>query len=523
MSFFSDTNCLIIPNILGKSKAQFFARKLKEFGGRAQIFQPKAELTNLSAFTHVIVGPALTSDQLSKILGLKLIETVEKLVSSLWLTKCLENQSLVSCDPYIVPLTSSSTATGSYEAPPSQVTPSQTLPFKTQPLARAPPSPEPAEDGASPSKQLKTANDSDIEKIQSVDRTNVDRSKFICMTSSKATEQATPKMTHVNDHIIDKLREMAETYKSTKDKWRVFGYEKAIIALKATSELIDTYEKAIALPHVGKSLAEKIVEIAESGRFEKLENLQSDDGLLAIKLFMRIWGVGVETATKWSNQGLRSLDDVKDKVNLTANQKVGLKYFEDFDERMPREEVAKIEAVVRDVLRNIDPGLVMVTCGSYRRGKSTCGDVDILVTHPDGVTHQGVFHELLRRLRDQGFLTDDLTIATNMTGGMMKYLGVCKLPYAEAKHRRIDIIVSPFNQYGCCLVYFTGSAHFNRSMRLLADKMGMSLTEHALYKNVIRGPVKIVHHGVIVETPTEESVFDYLGIPYRPPQERDHE
>ena len=45
-----------------------------------------------------------------------------------------------------------------------------------------------------------------------------------------------------------------------------------------------------------------------------------------------------------------------------------------------------------------------------------------------------------------GFLTDDLTIATNMKGGMMKYLGVCKLAEPEAKHRRIDIIVTPYNQ-----------------------------------------------------------------------------
>ena len=34
---------------------------------------------------------------------------------------------------------------------------------------------------------------------------------------------------------------------------------------------------------------------------------------------------------------------------------------------------------------------------------------------------------------------------------------------------------------------------------------------------------EIIHHGIIVHTPTEESVFKYLGIPYRPPEERDHE
>ena len=45
-----------------------------------------------------------------------------------------------------------------------------------------------------------------------------------------------------------------------------------------------------------------------------------------------------------------------------------------------------------------------------------------------------------------GFLTDDLTIQPNMTGGLAKYLGVCKLAEPVAKHRRIDIIVTPYSQ-----------------------------------------------------------------------------
>ncbi len=53
----------------------------------------------------------------------------------------------------------------------------------------------------------------------------------------------------------------------------------------------------------------------------------------------------------------------------------------------------------------INKGLVVVTCGSYRRGRSTCGDVDILVTHPDGRSHKGVFGQLLRILKDEGTLS----------------------------------------------------------------------------------------------------------------------
>lgn len=59
---------------------------------------------------------------------------------------------------------------------------------------------------------------------------------------------------------------------------------------------------------------------------------------------------------------------------------------------------------VRDAALAIDPGLLAVACGSYRRGKATCGDVDVLISHPDGKSHQGVFNILLQSLHDSGKL-----------------------------------------------------------------------------------------------------------------------
>ena len=99
-------------------------------------------------------------------------------------------------------------------------------------------------------------------------------------------------------------------------------------------------------------------------------------------------------------------------------------------------------------------------------------------------------------------------------------------------------------------MYFTGSAHFNRSMRNLAGKTNMSLSEHSLNEKVVRVVSSLiistvctrftsvlfvtylyyvykqrgekVNKGVPLPTPTEESVFKHLGLKYRPPEERDH-
>lgn len=57
---------------------------------------------------------------------------------------------------------------------------------------------------------------------------------------------------------------------------------------------------------------------------------------------------------------------------------------------------------VRISAQTFNPGLLCVACGSYRRGKMTCGDVDVLITHPDGRSHQNIFSRLLDSLRQQG-------------------------------------------------------------------------------------------------------------------------
>lgn len=120
----------------------------------------------------------------------------------------------------------------------------------------------------------------------------------------------------------------------------------------------------------------------------------------------------------------------------------------------------------------------------------------------------------------KGFLTDDL-VSHEENGDQKKYMGVCRLPGPSQRHRRLDVIVVPFNEFACALMYFTGSAHFNRSMRALAKTKNMSLSEHSLNKAVVRqGSVK-VYGGTPLPTQKEEDVFSLLGIPYRKPHERD--
>ena len=124
-------------------------------------------------------------------------------------------------------------------------------------------------------------------------------------------------------------------------------------------------------------------------------------------------------------------------------------------------------------------------------------------------------------LWSSGFLTDDL-VTSEVSGQQKKYMGVCRLPGAGQLHRRLDIIVVPYAEYACALTYFTGSAHFNRSLRALAKTKSMSLSEHSLNRGVVRGGGGVkLSAGVPVATVTEEEVFSRLGVPYREPHQRD--
>uniref|UniRef100_A0A8C8MLW8 DNA polymerase n=1 Tax=Oncorhynchus tshawytscha TaxID=74940 RepID=A0A8C8MLW8_ONCTS len=228
----------------------------------------------------------------------------------------------------------------------------------------------------------------------------------------------------------------------------------------------------------------------------------------------------VERAVILVFDGFRTLEDIRTKANLNHSQIIGLKHYDDFLDRMPREEAAAIEETVKEAAQFLDPGLLAMACGSYSRGKDTCGDVDVLISHPDGKSHRGVFSKVLQSLHQSGFLTDDL-VSHEESGEHKKYMGVCRLPGPGRLHRRLDVIVVPYGEFACSLMYFTGSAHFNRSMRALAKAHVFCLSEHSLNSDMLRQGSLKVYGGTPRPTLTEKDFFTHLGISFREPQERD--
>ena len=342
---------------------------------------------------------------------------------------------------------------------------------------------------------------------------------FSCMTGG--TGAASP--SNPNVRTIELLQQMADHYDRSKDQWRSRAYRKTIGVLRKQSIKISTYEQAMKLPTIGERLALKIEEIVTKDRLLRLEYAELEPSDKILQSFLKIYGVGLNQAQKWVEQGHKSLEDLKTHVHLTNNQRVGVDHYDDFLIRIPRDEVAALGEIVERAATSIDPQIQVIIGGSYRRGASTSGDVDCLITKPGTSSSQDLrpfLDTLTQKLTATGFLVAALAATQSKDGS--KWHGACVLPEsANPIWRRIDFLIVPGTELGAALIYFTGDDIFNRSMRLLSAYKGMRLNQRGLYKDAMRGPGRMkISQGILIAGDDELKIFEALGVPWRPPHQR---
>lgn len=324
-----------------------------------------------------------------------------------------------------------------------------------------------------------------------------------------------------NARTIEILQKMADYYERHQDHWRFTAYRKAIGALRKQATKITSAQEASQVPFIGERLADKIEEIVWTNKLRRLENTNSEPLDEVFQLFVTIYGAGLKQATKWIDQGHRTLIDLVTKAPLTRNQKIGIEHYEDFQTRIPRREMDRHDQYVREICSKVDGSVQFTIGGSYRRGAADSGDVDFIVTKANcsiETLRTIVLKTLIPRLFDEGYLKVGLATTDEESGS--KWHGAAALPW-ERIWRRIDFLLVPWEEIGAALIYFTGNDVFNRSIRLLASKQGMRLNQHGLWKDVIRGRNReSITQGSLVEGKSEHKIFEILGVPWRPPHHR---
>ncbi|PIN13157.1 DNA polymerase IV (family X) [Handroanthus impetiginosus] len=328
----------------------------------------------------------------------------------------------------------------------------------------------------------------------------------------------------LNRNITAIFGKLIDIYRALGDDRRSFSYHKAITVIEKLPFKIESADQVKHLPGIGKSLQDHIQEIVNTGKLSKLEHFEKDEKVRTISLFGEVWGIGPATAMKLYEKGHRTLDDLKNEESLTNAQKIGLKYFHDIKKRIPRHEAQEMESLLQKVGEEILPGVVIVCGYIYIYIYISCGDLDIIITHPDGKSHIGFLPKFVQRLKDTNFLREDLIFSIHSEegtdSGVDTYFGLCTYPGRELRHR-IDFKVYPRDIYAFGLIAWTGNDVLNRRLRLLAESKGFRLDDTGLFPATQSSGGKRGSRGsASLKFGTEKEVFDFLGFPWLEPNER---
>lgn len=312
-------------------------------------------------------------------------------------------------------------------------------------------------------------------------------------------------------NIIDALDVLQRKEYQDKNIFKARAYGKVIQQLKSREAPIHTMDDVRNISGIGEKIQKKIEEILETGSLQAAERVKADKKVGATNEFLQIYGVGPVKAKALASSGIKTISDLRKAVKedpklLNEKQKVGLSFYEDLLERIPRTEVKEHQAVMK---KRLPSKLHMDVVGSFRREKEDSGDIDVLVGYDGNVTDaeaQKLFKTFVKDLQSSGYIVEVLA------NGPKKCMAITKVG-DSSKARRLDLLLTTPKEYPLALLYFTGSEKYNIMVRKKALEMGYTLNEHEM---------KAVKEDVPVPPSfrSEEDIIKFLGLPYLAPKER---
>lgn len=320
-------------------------------------------------------------------------------------------------------------------------------------------------------------------------------------------------LNHFDIWISDLNKKIKEDKKNNiknNDTFRVKALKNAKLIISTLDFEITHTDQLKNINGIGEGINKRISEILLSTPLTQNEyNIETDKEFFKLQTVIEIGEVKAKKLLEknitldvllnaWKQQDETILS------NLTHAQILGLKHYNDVQERIPRNEINQFNDILQNVIQSIDNQLIATICGSYRRGKQDSGDIDVLLTHSSWLEHNDIGHYLpniINIFKNMNLLIDDLT-----TDGKEKYMGFIKI---SSVVRRIDIICLPKPNYIAGILYFTGSKEENIRLRRLAIKKGYKLNQNGLYQDQN-----------IVFLNTEKELYDLLGARYKEPTER---
>ena len=316
-------------------------------------------------------------------------------------------------------------------------------------------------------------------------------------------EQQNPSGKKYNEEFIDILDKLSNIMLKQGEPFRARAYQKAQETIMSYPEDITNPSQLKGLPGIGDTIMEKLNEYVNTGTLKVLEREKTNP----VNILADVYGIGPKKAKELVEKGITTIEQLRARQDELLNdiQKVGLKYYEQILERIPRSEIEEYERLFQSVFPK-DPNSKFEIVGSYRRGAQSSGDIDVIITSNSGSVYKNFIDELIKQK----------VIIHVLSRGLSKTLVIAKLPSASSVARRVDFLYSPPEEFPFAILYFTGSKAFNTVMRQKAVDQGYTLNEHGL--SLMENKVK----GQKVDQPfeNEQAIFDFLKLEYKTPVER---
>jgi DNA polymerase (family 10) len=316
-----------------------------------------------------------------------------------------------------------------------------------------------------------------------------------------------------NSEIADAFAELGDLYElDGAIVHRVLAYRNAAKAIRDSAVSVEEKSRAgtvTELPGVGKTIAEKIVVLLETGSIPSADKLKEKYpvGLLQV---MRLPGFGAKKVRKlYDELGVSSLEELKAaaeagqirsvagfSVKAEENLLASLAAYEAGGER-ERVVLSRALAIANELAEGLRAhpaaGRVEIA-GSARRLADSCKDLDLVATASDPVALSKAFCEL--PLIEEAGRPGKAGVRATTNNGMS-----------------VDLRIVPPENFGNLLQHFTGSKAHNEALRTDAVKRGLHVSEYGV-KNDDTGETHACE--------TEEEVYALLGMQYIPPELREN-
>ncbi|HEX2265211.1 MAG TPA: DNA polymerase/3'-5' exonuclease PolX [Solirubrobacterales bacterium] len=316
-----------------------------------------------------------------------------------------------------------------------------------------------------------------------------------------------------NAEIAAALEELGVLYElDGAVKYRVLAYSTAAKAIRespvSVAELAAKGE-ATKVPGVGKTLAEKIDALLETGEIPAAVKLKAKFPPTLIEV-TRVPGVGPKTARRlFEELDICSMEDLKaaaeaekvrDVKGLGPKQEenilAALERLGEPGEGPGRLLLSKVKPVAEELaeaLREHPAAQRVEVAGSVRRWGETCKDIDLIAT-----------------------AEEPAALAEHLAGHPL--IAAAGTPSANGVHAQthngvsVDLRIVPPANFGNLLQHFTGSQAHNVQLREEAVSRGLSVSEHGITDT---------ESGDVTACATEQEVYERLGYSYIEPELRE--